>query len=130
MANYQLTTGTYITRTADGASIPADPLNADYRVYLAWVAAGNTPDPAPPAPAPPSTTVMPTSVFLTRFTSAEQAAIVAASQTNPAIMIILLKAAADGTIDVASPAASAALAVFVAAGAIPAARVPVLLAPP
>jgi hypothetical protein len=52
MANYQLTTGTYITRTADGASIPADPLNADYRVYLAWVAAGNTPDPAPPAPAP------------------------------------------------------------------------------
>jgi hypothetical protein len=45
MANYQLTTGTSITRTADGASIPPDPLNRDYQAYLAWKAAGNTPDP-------------------------------------------------------------------------------------
>ena len=44
-----------ILRDADNANIPPDPNNADYRVYLAWVAAGNTPTPAPaPAPVVPS----------------------------------------------------------------------------
>jgi hypothetical protein len=28
-------------------SIPFDPANTDYAAYLEWVAAGNTPDPAP-----------------------------------------------------------------------------------
>lgn len=37
-----------ITRTIDGASIPADPRNSDYRAFQAWLAAGNTPDPVPP----------------------------------------------------------------------------------
>jgi len=43
---YQLTTNTCIMRQ-DGACIPADPANADYQVYLTWVAAGNTPTPVP-----------------------------------------------------------------------------------
>lgn len=47
---YQLTNSTNILRTSDGASIPADPANRDYSDYLAWVAAGNTPDPAPSPP--------------------------------------------------------------------------------
>jgi hypothetical protein len=48
---YQLTTGDCILRTADNAFIPPDPANTDYREYLAWVEAGNTPEPAPEPPA-------------------------------------------------------------------------------
>ena len=44
-ALYQLTNSATILRTGDGASIPADPANLDYKAYLAWVAAGNTADP-------------------------------------------------------------------------------------
>ena len=54
---YQLTTGTSIKRLADNAFIPDDPGNRDYREYLDWLAAGNTPEPAPaPPPPPPSYT--------------------------------------------------------------------------
>ena len=52
---YQLTTGTSIKRLSDGAFIPNDPGNRDYRDYLEWLEAGNTPEPAPaPSPPPPS----------------------------------------------------------------------------
>jgi hypothetical protein len=50
---YQLTTGDTILRLADNAFIPPDPANTDYAAYLEWVAAGNTPEPAPIA-APPA----------------------------------------------------------------------------
>ena len=54
---YQLTTSTSIKRLSDGATIPNDPGNRDYREYLYWLAAGNTPEPAPaPPPPPPSYT--------------------------------------------------------------------------
>ena len=54
---YQLTTGTSIKRLSDGAFIPNDPGNRDYRKYLDWLDAGNTPEPAPaPPPPPPSYT--------------------------------------------------------------------------
>ena len=35
-----------IKRISDGAWIPFDEENKDYKDYLAWVAEGNTPDPA------------------------------------------------------------------------------------
>jgi len=47
---YQLTNSTSILRLSDNASIPADPANADYRIYLKWIADGNTPEPLPVAP--------------------------------------------------------------------------------
>ncbi len=52
---YSLLSGSsFITRDADGACIPADPRNADWQAYQAWLATGNTPTPAvaPPAPVP------------------------------------------------------------------------------
>jgi hypothetical protein len=35
-----------ILRIADNAFIPTDPANTDYQQYLAWLEAGNTPEPA------------------------------------------------------------------------------------
>ncbi len=42
---YKLTEFTSVIRS-DGVSFPADPANTDYAAYLAWVNAGNTPEPA------------------------------------------------------------------------------------
>jgi hypothetical protein len=51
MADYRLVTFG-VRRVTDGAWIPADPMNDDWRRYLQWLAQGNTPDPAVPPPAP------------------------------------------------------------------------------
>lgn len=49
---YQLTDTTSIKRLSDGAWIPADPRNDDYKAYLAWVSQGNAAQPGPTLPNP------------------------------------------------------------------------------
>ena len=44
---YRLNSDGSIFRVTDGALIPTNQNNADYQAYQAWVAEGNTPDPAP-----------------------------------------------------------------------------------
>jgi hypothetical protein len=44
---YQLTSGNTIVRFSDNAFIPTTLGNRDYREYLDWIDAGNTPEPAP-----------------------------------------------------------------------------------
>lgn len=48
---YQLTDSPdTLRRLSDGAFIPTDEANRDYREYLDWIAEGNTSEPAPVAP--------------------------------------------------------------------------------
>ena len=49
---YQLTSGDTILRLSDNAFIPQAPGNRDFRLYLDWLEAGNTPEPVPAPPAP------------------------------------------------------------------------------
>jgi hypothetical protein len=46
MITYKLNLSNTSVLRSDGWCIPFDPANTDYQAYLAWVAEGNTPEPA------------------------------------------------------------------------------------
>jgi hypothetical protein len=96
---YTLTTGTSVTRDADGAGIPDDPRNADWQAYQAWLAAGDMPNPyvAPPAP-PPTLSFL---QFMALFTSAEQDAIVNSADTQTKLFMMM--ATGSGGLQLTNP---------------------------
>ena len=98
---YQLTTSTSIIRLSDGATIPNDPGNRDYREYLDWLDAGNTPEPAPaPPPPPPSYTAFWEGLLATDVYQAirGQAAISLAMNTAATEFVALLGDAKAGRV--------------------------------
>jgi hypothetical protein len=126
-AAYQLTAAPgVVRRVLDGAFIPADERNRDYRVYLAWVRAGNTADPAPASPTPTTITA---GAFLARFTAAEQAAVQQVCLASPQLMLGLTTGLAVGEIDLTGSNLATWMAGLVAAGAITQARATAIVEP-
>jgi hypothetical protein len=120
---YTLTNGTSVTRD-DGAWIPNDPGNADWQAYQVWLAAGNTPSPAPPAVPPP--VMVDGLVFMARLTDAEYMAIKQAAQTSAQVSRWVDTGMILGAVDLAAQTTKAAKAGLVAAGLLTQARADVI----
>lgn len=125
MTEYKLTSHG-VQRLADGAFIPADERNADWRDYQAWRADGNTPDPADPAPADPTLRTIHPFYFRLRFTQAQRTAF--DKSTDDAVVELRARFLSASTIGLDDPRTAAGLQLLVARGLIDAGDVAALLA--
>jgi hypothetical protein len=133
MSAYKKHDAGYVVRLADGALIPPDKANGDYRTYLDWVAAGNAADPADPLS---QFVAIDGQVWLDRFSGAEQVAVFTLARTNVQLAIFLHQLAQGKDLVLRNaagqvpPRLQAGLDRLVTAGLITAARETELLAPP
>ena len=125
-AAYQLTSGTSVLRTSDGASIPPDPANVDFRTYLVWLSNGNTPD---PALIPPMPMVLDICSFYLRFTAAEQLAMQTVASGAPSVALSMTLWSAQGWIDLTSSAMQSWLSGLVPSGALSSHRMAQIIDP-
>ena len=128
MATYALVTtpvGTAVERS-DGVYIPADPSNVDWQTYQTWLKAGNAPTPmAAPAPARPQFTFL---QFLGLFTASEQTAIVAS--TDAQVRLFLLMAAGASSVSLTDQRTTQGLAYLASIDLITPTREAAILASP
>jgi hypothetical protein len=126
---YRLTFGGSVQQKSDGAFIPVDPANVDYRGYLAWIAAGNNPDPAEPPPLPPYVPPSPRE-WLERLPLDRQAGIVDAAFGAGGIMRLwIIKATAATFIETGSPETQLGIQALLGAGLLTQAEANLLSAP-
>lgn len=92
--SYQLLASGIVVRLSDGAQIPADQNNRDYRAYLAWVAQGNTPEELAPNSAPPDV-LTPAQFWMQLAIDGDEAAALAIIDTLPRVQQILALRARD-----------------------------------
>ena len=110
----------------DGAHIPADVRNADWKDYLAWVTGGGITI-AADAVIPPN--VIPMSALLARFTDAEQTALWTYLSTRQQMMGAILLRLADGMVDLTGTKIGNFMTNLVTAGVITDARRIAILTP-
>lgn len=114
-----------VLRTADNVKIAFDPNDPNYQTYVAWLQAGNVPDPETPA----ASRVVSPLQFMARFTPSEQLQIAGTALVQPELSLWLLRLAAATQIDLVNVQTLAGVQALVAYGLIPQDRADAVLAP-
>jgi hypothetical protein len=125
---YKLGNNCILRALQDGVmTIPINPDLIEYRDYLDWISAGNTPEPADvPVQAPASVTPL---QYTERFTEAEQIAVVTAAMSNAQLRLWYDKLMAAQEVVFTDSRLVGGLDALVAAGLITADRKAELLTP-